>query len=276
MRGPSHYARILQKQRHPLRFVAARALMQSGVSSLLRMEWHGYSLRFHPSNLSSHIWVDREARWSDSAFLRAWLRPGDVVVDIGANIGTTVLPASTVIGSEGRLLAVEAHPRLLRYLVANLSDNRVTNVDVHWCALGESAGTLSFSDATSDDRNGVASDGTLAVPMRTLDGVTAGLGPIDLLKIDVEGYELPVFRAGAATLARTSCVVFESFERHTARFGYKTTDLLAHLRGAGFTLFRAEPGNRLVRLPENHCSERCEDLVALRAGAAPRPPFQGV
>lgn len=253
--------------------MAARSLMRTGLSSLVRMNWHGYSLRFHPSNLSSLIWIDREARWEDGAFLRAWARPGDVIVDVGANIGTTVLPTASAVGATGRILAVEAHPRLVSYLVSNLADNHMTNVDVMWCALGEIDGSLSFMDDSSDDRNGVATDGTLVVPMRTLDGITSAFPRVALLKIDVEGYELPVLRAGRSTLSRTDCIVLESFESHTQRFGYATTDLTGFLVQEGFEIFRAEPSHRLVPLGPDHHSRKCEDLVALRAGVDVRAPF---
>jgi FkbM family methyltransferase len=171
-------------------------------------------------------------------------------------------------------VAIEANPRLVAYLLGNLAENRVTNVDVRWCALGEERGATAVTDLVADDRNGVSADGTgLSVPQCTLDDVTFGIPHIDLLKIDVEGYELFVLRGGMESLARTTCVHFESCERLARAWGHSANECVQLLQTSGFDIFRLVGRRSLERIAAASLSDKVENLVALRRSTAPRPGF---
>src|SRR5262249_18542532 len=153
-----------------------------------------YRLRFFPTALSCAMWTDPGARRADEAFFRRVLRPGDTVVDVGANVGTLTLTAAALVGPEGRVWAIEPHPRPLRYLCANVALNGFANVRTVHAAAGESDGLLRLTDSRLDDQNRVSADGPgVSVPVRRLDDVVPE-GPVRLLKIDVEGFELFVLR----------------------------------------------------------------------------------
>jgi FkbM family methyltransferase len=273
MRTPGHYLKVLKKQERPARFVAARVLARSGLSTRLSIPWNGFQLTFFPSNLSMQMWVDGNARWDDSHFLRRWLQDGDVFVDVGANIGTTVLPAARVVGDRGRVLAVEASPDLAGFLIANVARNGLSNVDVRWSAVGAEHGAITLETGHADDRLQVGQGAGVTVPLVPLDRLTAGLARIALLKVDVEGYEKFVFAGASQTLERTDCIFFESAEKNTRAFGHSTTDVIESIRSCGFDVLRFVDDDVLVHLPPGYRSERCEDLVALRHGCALRSGF---
>jgi FkbM family methyltransferase len=75
-----------------------------------------------------------------------WLRPGAVFVDVGANIGCYTLPAADIVGSAGRVIAIEASPRVLPYLDQNLAMNDARNVEIVRRAVGEREGTTVFHE----------------------------------------------------------------------------------------------------------------------------------
>ena len=125
---PSLVARRLRREPRPLRFLASRALWRSGASRLLTFEAHGARLRFFPSALSASLWLDPMQRADDVDVVRGLLRPGDTCIDVGANIGLLSLVASAAVGTTGRVIAIEPHPRVFGYLTANLELNDATNV----------------------------------------------------------------------------------------------------------------------------------------------------
>jgi FkbM family methyltransferase len=153
----------------------------------LTIQQHAYRLRFHPSNLAEQLWVKPSSRRDALEFFWAYLKPGDKVIDVGANIGDTVLTASACVGSKGWVWAIEPHPRIFRFLRANLALNHVRNVEATNSAAGEFSGTVSFTDDRRDDMNRVG-DGALIVPIRPLDDLVRCRDSISLLKVDVEGY----------------------------------------------------------------------------------------
>ena len=73
--------------------------------------------------------------------LCSFCKPGDCVVDIGANIGIFSLNLSRAVGSDGRVIAVEPDPDNLRFLKKNLEVNGCHNVIVVPCALGKDSGS---------------------------------------------------------------------------------------------------------------------------------------
>jgi FkbM family methyltransferase len=230
----------------------------------LTIKQRGYRVRFHRSNLSEQLWLNRGCRDDALELFRAYLKPGDTVIDVGANIGDVALTASMAVGPTGRVWAVEAHPRTFRFLRANLRLNGVTNVEAINCAVGDAPGEISFTDGRRDDMNRVG-NGLLRVPIQRLDDLVAFRGPITLLKVDVEGFEKPVFSGAPAILKRTHCVHFEISRTHFSWFGYGICDLLLLLESSGFTLFRPESNGRLRTVDVRHETDGVENLIGLRS-----------
>ena len=261
--------RLLATRGHLSRYIAARLLVYTGASRFLLIRRRGYTLRFYPSSVSSVLWTDPANRDEDEAFLHRYLRAGDHVIDVGANIGNFALAAASIVGGAGRVVAVEAHPATHTYLQGNVALNPTLPVTTIAAALGETTGEVMFSDSRADDQNAVGTSGEgVRVPLCPLDTLDLPAGPIALLKVDVEGYEEPVFRGGAATLARTACVYFESWETLCARYGRTSTTVLRLLADAGFALYRFGGIQSLSPVEASHVSASCENLLAVRDSSA--------
>ena len=237
--------------------------MATGACRLLRIQQRGYSLRFHPANLSSQLWIDPNEREESLSFLRAYLKPGDHVIDVGANVGDTVLTASTQAGRSGRVVGIEAHPTTFDYLRENVALNGADNVELIHSAVGAVTGTARFSDDRRDDMNRV-DGGDLQMPIERLDRLVPGAQPVALLKVDVEGYEKFVFDGATEVLRRTQCVYFEVSAVHFRRFGYCTRNVIEMLRADGFQVFNTREPGHLSRVDADFDTESFENLVALR------------
>src|SRR4051812_33950704 len=149
------YWRILREHPQPVRFLVAKSLVAARLSRMFRIQRPGYVLRFHPTNLACQFWVDPQLRLDDIRFVLAYVKAGDTVIDVGANIGDLVLAASRSVGEKGHVFAVEPHPRIASYLSDNLRINDISNVQLHVCAAGDCVGEVQFTDSRWDDMNRV-------------------------------------------------------------------------------------------------------------------------
>src|SRR5262249_32428960 len=136
-------------------------------------------------------------------------RPGDTVVDIGANIGLWVLGAARRIGPSGRAEAFEPVPSTYARLSENVELNAFSTIRCHQLAMSDHQGTTTFYAAT-DGNSGRSSMGKMAgvdqaitVNLTTLDDFCEknDLDRIDFLKVDVEGVEEQVFRGAKKVLS---------------------------------------------------------------------------
>lgn len=168
--------------------------------------------------------------------IRTVLSNGSVAVDVGANVGWHTLLMAARVGEAGLVVAVEPNPSVRRRLEAHLKLNRLSQVRVVPCALGDHQGTTSFWGPPAESPS--AGDGHLIsgtpgeeqsviqVEIRRLDAVLAEppVSRLDLIKIDVEGFEWPVLKGGAETIARFRPQIVFEFDKEYFVRGGGTTD----------------------------------------------------
>lgn len=146
-------------------------------------------------------------------FFSRRLRPGDIFVDIGANIGYHTLLASKLVGPDGRVLAYEASPTIFAALARNIEFNGATNVKAANIAVGSQRGIVHTYLApkgnrgltTLNPRHGFVREEE-SVAMGPIDELLAGedLKRVRLIKIDVEGNESAVLAPLAGMIDRLS------------------------------------------------------------------------
>jgi len=163
----------------------------------------------------------------DMRFVLDTLNPGDLFVDIGANVGSYTVLASKVCGA--RTIAVEPDPDTARALRRNIEINGIGDkVRVVEAALGATVGTVPFTVGL-DTVNRVAEpsdENVREVAVRTLDDVLGGEVP-KIIKIDVEGYEFEVFKGARETLPKKhlEAIIIETLDERLievlGRHGYR-------------------------------------------------------
>jgi FkbM family methyltransferase len=180
-----------------------------------------------------------------SRLLAARIRPGDRVIDIGANIGYFSLLAASLAGPAGRVDAIEAWPETVAALRDNLRLNDAATIAILDRAVAAQAGTLTLnggmpgnSGATSQhERPLMTQQATVqAAPLAELVGLPA-LCQATLIKMDIEGGELPVLRELLGLADRLSprlTIVVEITPETFTNGGWSLAQAIADFRAAGF------------------------------------------
>jgi FkbM family methyltransferase len=159
------------------------------------------------------------------------LHPGDVFIDVGANIGTFTIPAARRVGSSGRVVAIEASPEIFNNLKKNVAVNDVSNVELICAAAGASNDNSEFYPAPIDhfgmgSRAPQFNAAAISVPGVTLDSLVERLKlpSVDLIKIDVEGFELDVLKGASGLIEseRPPLIIFEFCDWAEARMRNET------------------------------------------------------
>ncbi|MBD1906689.1 FkbM family methyltransferase [Funiculus sociatus GB2-A5] len=254
----------LRQKKRPFLFIISRLLWASGFCQLFSIKCKSYQLRFFPTSGSADKWVDPDAGEEDEIFFNSYLRSGDVVIDVGANIGTLTLTAATIVGSSGKVFSVEAHPATFKYLQKNIEINDLKNIHLFNIAIGNKNSLVGFSNKRSDEQNEVTGSQGIQVEVKKLDDLFVDkLESVELLKVDVEGYEKFVFQGALEILKKTECIYFESWKQHFAKYNYSTFDVFNILKSSAFSIYKLKHG-KIVQLPLDYISEDCENLLAIK------------
>lgn len=188
--------------------------------------------------------------FAEMAFVLHLLRPGDLLVDVGANIGSySVLAAG---GAGAHCIAFEPGSAAFAWLERNIRVNNITALtQCHLQAVGAGLGQVALS-IHGDTVNHVLSnpeptDDFARVAMTTLDATLAGRAPL-MLKIDVEGFETEVLNGAAQTLSNTvlRCLLLE-LNRSGERYGHSDEAIRRRLRAEGFEECVYQPFERRLR-----------------------------
>lgn len=143
------------------------------------------------------------------AYIEKHVEPDAVVIDIGANLGLVACSVASV-APLGKVIAVEASPKIYKILKKNVKQNNIKNVQTVQIALSDKQKTLKFFEdrdflagsravSDKDQRKGVVTVKALPLDILIKD---YALTRIDLIKIDVEGHELQVLKGAKNTLKK--------------------------------------------------------------------------
>jgi FkbM family methyltransferase len=232
--------------------------MLSRLVNLLRagpvdVQYQGASFRFHhqASATERGALFNPDYNIEELDFLRAHTPDGGVFVDVGANVGTYAMPLARHVGAGGTVIAVEPHPVTHARLAFNRGASDFKQVLLIAAAAGPSDGELMIetdgdnlgaSHIVSGDRAGNA----IKVPSLRLQRILgdAGVGHVDALKIDVEGFEdrvlIGFFRETSTSLWPRAVVI-----EHLSRSEWRA-DCIADMLSRGYTQTGKTRSNTLL------------------------------
>jgi FkbM family methyltransferase len=193
------------------------------------------------------------------AEIKRHLSGGGVAIDVGANVGWHALLMAVTAGPSGRVYAFEPNDSTRGRLLDALAANDFTHVVVDARAVADRSGRMGFQAPPA----GHVWDGTgrlVAEPGqgdRQVESVTLdefvdreGIDRVDLVKIDVEGWECSVLRGAAQLLAtRRPSIIFEYDPAYVSRPGGTAAELTAWLLNAGYGLFALWPNRPAAPAP---------------------------
>ncbi len=230
------------------------------ISSPIAEQWYGHGI---PEGAATR------------AFL-SLLSPGQRVADVGAHHGVYSVLAAKAVGADGKILAMEPHPTNVSVLRENVALNGLENVVVLDAAAGATKGMASFHDATNGRVRPDGSTGTIAVPVVPLDEAKSDVGwdGVDVLKIDVEGFEGEVLAGARVCLESKPRIFLEVHPVFLAARGKRPIDVLAPLGAAGYVLWVGGKGgsDQFVRWTGQEVNGEAVPFIAVPADDAWRPP----
>ena len=175
--------------------------------------------------------------------------PGDVVLDIGANIGYYTIMLAGRVGPLGKVYAMEPEPRNFRLLQENIRLNKAEEI-VETFQMGASdacgmerlyvsqrSNLHSFLSHGADSTNGSGGDTFVEVPVTDLSSFLQGKRPVDLLRMDIEGYEVETISGLERAIKDGSFFGKILFECHFPRYDDNThsmREVLRMLLGQGY------------------------------------------
>jgi FkbM family methyltransferase len=207
-----------------------------------------------------YIYLAGRFEWSLSRVLTSLVRPGDTIVDAGANVGAHALPLARAAGPDGRIFAYEPTGFAYGKLLANIALNPALAsriVPVQAMLIGEPGARAapaipsSWPLVTADDLHpehggrAMSTDGARAV---TLDDHLreVGVSQIALIKIDVDGFECSVLRGAQGILrACRPVIVMEWAPYLHEAAGHRLQTCLSVVRDLGYSFHDASSGESL-------------------------------
>ena len=218
---------------------------------------------------------------SPNRLIAKLLVPGAVCIDVGASAGEMTMLASARVGGKGEVHSFEPLDGPFRLLHAAVRLGGLSNVRLNQSLLAEQPGILTIYQHPASAESSVSkawrTNAELVAierPATSLDAYWTSVGSgraVDLIKIDVEGFELPVLR-GAASVLRSYhpqlILEIADGERRVAAFGYSLDDLMRFLGELGYG-FAVPRGFRVDRVATSADLRKSDtDMLCVHPGGA--------
>jgi len=213
-----------------------------------------------------YLFIEQFREWTnwDKRVYLSLVRPGNNVLDVGANVGAHSVFLSHLVRAKGKVLAFEPlEPNVEAFRETLRRRSRIDNIRVFTRAVGNPrsigeevtmkvpAGDLtqaSLETQSAGSWKGTSTIQEYRAPLTSIDGEkdVQALPHIDFVKIDVEGGELNVLKGAARTLSQLQPIIYsELYERWTAPFGYAPADVFVFLRTLGYEQARVISGGEV-------------------------------
>jgi len=201
----------------------------------------------------------------DVEAFRTFIKQDATVIDVGANIGQYSLLASKLMGQTGEIYAFEPSVDIQPKLKRNIDLNNFENIEVIPCAVAATSGVMKFYPANEvanqgvgslmpvqEYRSNIRSNEGVDVDVMSLDDFCGarGIEKVDVLKIDVEGFDLEVLK-GATKLMKNNpdlVIMSEVEPMNLEQLGVTAKDFYNFMESQSFHAWYAEKGGELKRL----------------------------
>ena len=185
--------------------------------------------------------------------IRSILQPGDLAIDVGANVGAMLLPMAERVGPEGRLIACEPSPTCMQALrKTSVLNGLEAALTLHQVAVGSTDGFAMLYMGSNCSLNSIvelpSADGAMKVQVRRLDEIVPPDLCPSLVKIDVEGFELEVLRGMREIVDRSPdiVVIAEYGPTHLSRKEISPEEWIAEFESFGFDLWTIDETNGML------------------------------
>jgi len=211
--------------------------------SKMWLDYKSVGLDLSSSSIIKQLALDKTREVEATNEMLKILKKDDVVLEVGANIGYYALMAAKRIGSAGKVFAIEPEPANVSMLNKNVSlNNYGKNIEVFPYAVSDKDGTVSLEVSKFSNRHKLAGaatgDNVIDVKSVTIDSFLRDKPAPTLIRMDVEGAEVAVFRGAQRTLEKKTPmnIFMEVHPREIRGLGQDITALFKQLQGWGFEI----------------------------------------
>ena len=213
-----------------------------------QVEINGIDLMlFSNEDVGRELVYGRSYEWRETLVLKRFLRPDDICIDVGANIGYySTLMAK--IAYRGEVHSFEPVPINWHILNINLILNKLSNAVPNLIALGSESGKINFSVSKDGAYSSILPTGremedeTIEIKVETIDEYvnTSQLKRVDVIKVDAEGAE-GLILSGAYQLFREQTkrprlVMLELFDANLLPYGTNIDEIILKMEGWGYSV----------------------------------------
>jgi FkbM family methyltransferase len=203
-------------------------------------------------DLTMELYLDDEVQgymfWNPSGYerhtlsvIKKYVKPGDTFLDLGANVGFFSLAAAKLVGDRGRVIAIEPDPENFAQLKRNVSLNQLSTVALVNKGVSDEPGRLRLARNLHGNRGAHTllqvddADEYADVDVDTIDAIvdSLALSRVDIIKIDIEGFEYRALRSSRVFDYRP-IIVTEVLDSNLARDGISEETYLGMLRRHGY------------------------------------------
>jgi len=196
--------------------------------------------------ISRTLFLSRIREIDQTSLFIEHLKPGMKCLDLGANIGYYTLLGASIVGPSGKVFAIEPDYRNLPILKRNVSLNQFDNVvNIFECAIGHKNTRISFINSNKTNLSRVDLNGNQSeqsVELRTLVDLEKDIGFVDIIRMDIEGFEVFVLskeNLNYLKKLKTNTTIF--FEVHPEKYNefdnYNMRNTVETLIESGFNHF---------------------------------------
>ncbi len=206
---------------------------------------------------------------AETKFFQTACHSGMTFLDVGANIGYYTALAARAVGPTGKIIALEPDPESFKYLEQTIAANGTENVQAFPVAASDAPATLPLyisADNRGDNRLYATGESRPQVEVKAVatDALLAEnkIDTVDLIKIDVQGYEPKVIAGLCDTITRSPklTLLTEFWPKGIRDAGDGPQDFLNTLRDLGLTLHELKADGELTELTAD------ADLIAHHQG----------
>jgi FkbM family methyltransferase len=249
--------------RSGLRFIltaSAATIATIRVGKLCKVSYEGEWVQRFPSRTLVEprltLYTPEEIERITSDYFMYQYRPkeGDTIVDVGAGTGWETLLFSRGVGMSGRVISIEAHPRVFRCLSKMRAENRLENVTLVQAAVADQEGEVQLSDSPEHEANSIIGMVSgIRVACTTLDYIfrSLELSRVDFLKMNIEGAERLALSGMREMVRKTKnvCIACHDFLANEGGPDELRTkaDVIAFLKQNGFVVSLRESEGDFLR-----------------------------
>jgi FkbM family methyltransferase len=217
---------------------------------------HGHIMDLDPID-SLCLSIDEDFEKEETRVIREHVHEGDVVIDIGANIGFHTLEFARLVGKRGRVYAFEPDPNNFKILTQNILQNHYQNVKTENVAVMDAKGKIKLflcEDNHGDHRSFDSGDGrkfTLIKGVKLDEYFDTVKIKIDFIKIDIQGSEFRALKGMEKIIMKQKKLklMTEFWPEGLKMAGIKPMDYLKLLKAYGFRLMEMDKkGHELIEL----------------------------